>query len=497
MLELYQAFDLPKHPERQSLVDAFFEKCWVWMPVVDRSALVTSGEGEVSYLVLQAVLLAGSLMRPHRYSKDAVETTYRRVKALLDSGHERNPLNVLAALCFLQWYPSQAPKDISLDSPRFWTTMAIGIAQQMGLYRKSSSPAVDEGLRRRIWWALRTKDNISASAHGRPRHVNPIDCTQPPLTLADFPGPSDRRAEVFIRYVAIVEILGDLCQLMARKGDVISTEKNDIAVRLLAYLETLPPNLRLVTDDGSAMPYNLDIAQLHVHILATISILYRSKSMFSLTPANAASIAAANLSFRVFEAIELREHTHCLSSAFAWYMLVAATPSLACLRLPELSANASLALDSLEKSLETLALTRPAATVNLRSVKAIRKAMTSTSAPAGIRDVDNVSSDLNAGSRYLEMAPTLLANYGEEATRHCHELIRILGPVPTMAGSSSNSTVEQGQCAQNTSTQEQQDFWDNLSMGAEDDEFNFDDLFGGGHSWMMREWMDDWQQGTN
>ncbi|KAF2172416.1 hypothetical protein M409DRAFT_50118 [Zasmidium cellare ATCC 36951] len=432
MLELYQAFDLPEQPERQSLIDACFERCWTCMPVVDRTTLVGTAESEISYVVLQSILLAGSLMRPNRYSSAVVETIYRRVKALLDCGHERNPLNVLAALCYIQWYPSQAPKDISLDSPRFWTTMAIGIAQQMGLHRKSLSPGPEEGLRRRLWWCLRTKDNLSASAHGRPRHVNPLDCTQPPLTLEDFPDPSDRRAHISISYVTIIDILGDLCQLMARNGDATLSEKNEIARRLLTYLDSLPEDQRLVAADGSAMPYDLDIAQLHIHILATISILYRSKSMFSLTSANAASIAAANLSFRIFEAIELREHTHCLSSAFAWYMLVTASPPLACLRLPELSVNAGLALDSLEISLETLARTRPSAKANLRNVRAIRKAMTSSSVPSIGREAENCVVGSEEGFSYLTMASTLLARYGYDAVRHYEELVQVLGPSHTI-----------------------------------------------------------------
>lgn len=494
MLELYQAFDLPEQPEKQSLIDACFERCWVWMPVVDRSALVTTGDGELSYVVLQSVLLAGSLMRPNRYSSAVIETLYRRVKALIDSGHERNPLNVLAALCFIQWYPSQAPKDISLDSPRFWTTMAIGIAQQMGLHRKSLSPGPDEGLRRRLWWCLRTKDSLSASAHGRPRHVHPLDCTQPALTLEDFENPSDSRARISVSYVTIIGILGDLCQLMARNGDATLTEKNDIAQSLLTYLESLPHEQRLIAVDGSAMPYDLDIAQLHIHILATISILYRSRSMFSLSPANAASIAAASLSFRIFEAIDLREHTHCLSSAFAWHMLVAASPPLACLRLPELSLNAGLALDTLEKSLETLARTRPAAKVNLRNVRAIRKAMTSTPAPVSGRDVESCVEGPEAGAGYLDLAPAILANYGDEAVRHYEELLQVLGPSHAACPSQSSNAVEPG--AQNISMQEQQDFLDNLSVGLADDHFNFDELFGAGHSWMMRDWIDDLQPNT-
>ncbi|KAK4507924.1 hypothetical protein PRZ48_001659 [Zasmidium cellare] len=360
----------------------------------------------------------------------------------------------------------------------------------MGLHRKSASPGPDEGLRRRLWWCLRAKDSLSASAHGRPRHVNPLDCTQPPLSLQDFPDPLDSKARISISYVAIIDILGDLCQLMARNGDATVDEKNEIAGRLLTYLDSLPPDQRLTTSDGSSMPYKFDIAQLHIHILATISIIYRSKSMFALTPANAASIAAANLSFRIFEAIELREHTTCLSSAFAWHMLLAASPHLACLRLSELSTNAGLALDSLETSLETLARMRPAAKANLRNVRAVRKAMTSATMPASGREVENMANGGHGGS-YLTLAPTILTHYGNEAVKHYEELVQMLVPNQTTTATGIDNAVDQS--TQSTSMQEQQDFLDNLGIGAADDQFNFDDLFGAGHSWMMRDWIDDLQ----
>jgi hypothetical protein len=35
-------------------------------------------------------------------------------------------LNILAALCLVQWYTPSAPKDISTDVPRFWNTYAVG-----------------------------------------------------------------------------------------------------------------------------------------------------------------------------------------------------------------------------------------------------------------------------------------------------------------------------------------------------------------------------------
>lgn len=489
VLHIHKAFELPDYPERQSLIDVFFEKCWAFMPVVDRSGLEFAENGTpTSYLLQQVVLLAGRIMRPHRYPASMTDILHKRVKALIYSGYERQPLNLLAALCLIQWNTSAAPKDISMNAPRYWTTIAVGIAQQMGLHRKSLTPSSEESLRRRIWWTLCARDNLSASAHGRPRLINPLDCTQPPLTIEDFPEPRDTtKAQVFVSYVTTLHILGDLCQSIVRQGEAGAHEKEVIATRLMAFMDDLPPDLRLVDATDSPTPYNLHVAQLHIPILATILILYRPKSVFSLTSANAASVAAANLSFRIFEAIELREHTHCLSSAFAWHLLMTCVPLISCLKVSSLKEAASSALDSLEIALNTLAETRPAAANNLRSMKAIRKAVLSSldSSRRGDESTSNGASEVQASHSYLNMAPALLGTYGNEAVRHYEKLVDQLG-----AGSMSapTDTIDQIQDA-NLPSQQQQDFLELLGIGDAQDQFNFDDFFGPGHSWMMRDWM--------
>ena len=119
VLRLYQAFDLPELPLRQSLIEAYASKIYTWMPVVDASSLsVGSPNSDTSLLLLQAVLLVGTLMRPDTCSKEIVDSYYRRVKALINSSYERNPLNMLAALCLIQWFTPGAPKDVSTDTPR-------------------------------------------------------------------------------------------------------------------------------------------------------------------------------------------------------------------------------------------------------------------------------------------------------------------------------------------------------------------------------------------
>lgn len=173
VLRIYRAFDLPPLRVRQSLYEAFFERCWTWMPVVDCDILQDSSKAP-SILLQQAMLLAGSRVQKIPKEYGSPEDFYQRTKALLDTQYEPDVLSALAALCMIQWYNPAAPTDISAHSSKFWVTYAVGLAQQLGLHRRSEKPVEREGLRRRIWWCLYVsyQNHYSCSFKIRPTIVN-------------------------------------------------------------------------------------------------------------------------------------------------------------------------------------------------------------------------------------------------------------------------------------------------------------------------------------
>jgi len=376
VLELYGAFDLPDMPLRQSLFEAFQEKCWTWMPVVDILSHTQAGlSTKTSLLPLQAIMLVGALMRPDVCDKATCDTYYYRVKSLIHSGYERNPMNLLAAMCLVQYYTPTAPKDVSVDTPRFWWSSALGIAQQIGLHRQPTRRGHDYGLRRRVWWTMYVRDSIMSSCHGRPRLLRLADSTMDPPSIHDFPDPNSTRARIFVSYVGITEIMCDLCELLVNSNPLTAEARHGVEQRLLNYVREFPEELKLCTNAGLQHPYDFELVQLHIPLLTTMIILHRPQSVFSLKPSNAAGVTAAYLSFRIFQAIALREQTRFLGSAFSWYLLVAAIPHLSSLRIPALRNEANKALDTIESVLATLGTVRPSAATNLRNVKAIREAL--------------------------------------------------------------------------------------------------------------------------
>ncbi|KIW06481.1 uncharacterized protein PV09_02917 [Verruconis gallopava] len=424
VLKLYKAFELPIAPLRQSLVDAYIDHAWVWMPVVDLSKLIgtyTAGEG--SLLVLQAVLLVGAIMRPEVCDKDFVDEQYRKVKALLNASYERDPMHILTSLCLIQWYAPTAPKDVSTDTPRAWATSAVGLAQQVGLHRPTDALFGDhKGVWRRIWWTLATRDSLMASAHGRPRMMNSADSANEMITVDDFEDPRDRRAAIFVEYVKICQILGDLCQLLTRNGRINHRERAEFTWRLKSYLDALPEEF-LIVDKG----YDFELAQMHIPILSTISILHRPRSVFNITPANAASIVAGNLSFRLFQSIELRGQTKLLSSAFAWHLMATCIPHLSALRIRELRDEAIYALDELEKVFSTLGKVRPAAQQNLRNVRAIRRAVLASKRSEQSR---RTTPEPDSAFEQPQVSPEhLLQIYGQEVMQYFHRIFIALQDV--------------------------------------------------------------------
>jgi hypothetical protein len=503
VLNIYHALDLPDPPLRQSLLEAFVEYAWTWMPVLDLSLLSRTGVArDDSLLLLQAVLLVGMLMRPEVCDKEMVEIQYKRVKALINTGYERSPLNILAALCLMQWYTSTAPNDLSTDTPRFWANYAAGLAQQVGLNSPSTSHhnEAESRLRRRIWWTLCTRDNLMASAHGRPRILSPADSTVSMIELNDFEDLRDHRASVFVAYVKIVQILGNLCELLRRHGLIDHAERAGFISQLDECLSNFPDQLHLLDSRDSIRTYDLEIAQLHIPVMVTLTILHRPRSIFALGITNAESVTAAHLAFRLFEAIHLRGHTKLLSSAFAWHLLAVSIPHLSALRYPELKEQSNQALDALETSLSILGTVRPAAANNLRNIRAIRSAVHASSRT---QPTCRNTPELN-GSTDPQVAPSsahIFRHYGPSAVQYHDKVISALKE-PSKTHSNQRIAVEDVAVGSFTTTQSCSstqnlsiDFLpDNDVAGSVNDAPNlFTALFGPGlqdNSW-MRDWMED------
>lgn len=155
VLQLKSAFELPPRPIRESLNDAFMERCYPWTPIIERSWLEDGESKRVSLLLIQAVFLAASRVSssPSVSAYATPREFYQRAKALFWTSHEHDALMTIRAACILNWYIPHGPEQVSFDTSKFWIHIAVGLSHQISLH-KEPPPGKARIMRRRLWWSL-------------------------------------------------------------------------------------------------------------------------------------------------------------------------------------------------------------------------------------------------------------------------------------------------------------------------------------------------------
>ncbi|KIW22914.1 hypothetical protein, variant [Cladophialophora immunda] len=145
---------------RQSYAETFVEYCYPWCPVVYRDDLLDDRSPFARSLLLQqAIGLLGTTINPPRLSHQARRVHYERFKVLFHSNMERNPLVRIVAIILIYWWSAGPPSVVSMDSQYWWTSIAIRLAQEIGLHREATPGQTlrlgeTATLRRCIWWTL-------------------------------------------------------------------------------------------------------------------------------------------------------------------------------------------------------------------------------------------------------------------------------------------------------------------------------------------------------
>jgi hypothetical protein len=152
ILNIQKVFDLPNRAVHDSLLFQFWTYCYPWTPIVARNWVENAPKSEMSPLLLQSILLAGSrvsLITAESYSEDL----YKKGKTLFWLGAEKDPLIMTVSSILLNWWNPYAPNNVSIDTSAFWIRIGVTLAYQIGLHKKSASKS-DSGLRTRVWWSL-------------------------------------------------------------------------------------------------------------------------------------------------------------------------------------------------------------------------------------------------------------------------------------------------------------------------------------------------------
>lgn len=98
----------------QIFTDTYFEYCYTWCPVLDRSTLAS--DLAQSPLLANALALASSHIQPPLLPHDGPETYYKRARNIFYDDEEADETMALKALCLFYWWAPQSPSRVHRHS---------------------------------------------------------------------------------------------------------------------------------------------------------------------------------------------------------------------------------------------------------------------------------------------------------------------------------------------------------------------------------------------
>lgn len=147
---------IPQSDLRQSFIETYFEYCYTWCPVLNRSTIST--ELAQSRLLDNALALVGRHVRPPLIPQPEPGVYYDRARRLFYDDEEDDLLISLKAVSLFYWWAPRPPSVAHRHSSWWWTGVIIKHAQQAGFHRESAADearsSTERSCRRRIWWTI-------------------------------------------------------------------------------------------------------------------------------------------------------------------------------------------------------------------------------------------------------------------------------------------------------------------------------------------------------
>ncbi|KAH8695624.1 hypothetical protein BGW36DRAFT_383036 [Talaromyces proteolyticus] len=223
------------------------------------------------------------------------------------------------------WFSADRPNTVGIDNTWWWTGVVIRLAQQMRLHRHSSStlPQCEgdsPGLRRRIWWTLVARERISCISQGRPCVIDPADCTNPMPTKEDFPDPDGIGTSVFLSWLNLCDIVGDIGTKIRRDlpfSEIASGRT------LIQWVENLPSSLHLPIGGERTIFLHPEVHGIYLTYFSTITLIHLNKCTKLFPQASTAAVVAASCTARIFYDYLLRGSLRFLAGQAGWYIIIA------------------------------------------------------------------------------------------------------------------------------------------------------------------------------
>lgn len=252
---------------------------------------------------------------------------YNRAKVLFFSGYEKDPLTLVTAVTILQYWNPSGPSHISIHNSGYWLRIGVGLVHQMGLHKEPAPEDPHRAVKRRLFWTLFARDSLLSAGQGRPRAIHLEDCSIRWPDATDFAGSPGARAHLWVAYVKIAGILGDLTQWHLRGCPEGEIKSQSFEEQLRSWIRDLPPELRVCDVEGNMLPYDCNVRFLYLPYFTAISILYKprlpSGARGSPSQLILGSTIAASCICRIFEDALARNEVRHGVAMQAIYLLIA------------------------------------------------------------------------------------------------------------------------------------------------------------------------------
>ncbi|KAJ9237735.1 transcriptional regulator family: Fungal Specific TF [Paecilomyces variotii] len=208
------ALMIPDEELRIELLRSYVRWVYNFMPTIDlheflRCVVENDPDGNISLLVFQAVMFAGTAFVDIKYLQEAGFETrqsarkefFARVRHLYAFDYEDDRIAVLQTLLLMTYwadYESSPQKDIW-----HWIGVCNTQALSIGLHKDPTQSDMDPQLQRlriRLWWSLYSRDRLIAMALRRPTQINEGTCDVPMITLND--------CDIEPFHPSVIEVLG-------------------------------------------------------------------------------------------------------------------------------------------------------------------------------------------------------------------------------------------------------------------------------------------------
>jgi len=285
---------------RRIFFETYLEHAYIWSPILDQDLMRAHPEFADSMLLNHSLALVGTNLKPPLLQYTSSAQHYQMARHSFYNCNETNPLVAISSIMlFHYWDLSNVDSANGVDTDWWWLGNAIRLAQAEGLQREGR-PGPFQSLKKRIWWALYARERMTAICLGRPCVIDPAYCNVPMPTLNDFPSDCRFKASIFIQYVKLSDVLGDISKLLAQ-GAAYFPATISARKRLVEWVRNIPSDMQLSTTGGVMKDFNREVLLLHIPYLGALTMVYLSFSSDSPPKACVPGIVAAAVLARICE----------------------------------------------------------------------------------------------------------------------------------------------------------------------------------------------------